>query len=73
MIPLLESGSSTLQLSAAVACYPWLLVGKCTYGHCGDDVIDALIDEASDLCGVLLNAIGGIPEHIPVCASKTVL
>ena len=46
----------------------WL--GRSTYGHCGDDIINALIDEAND---VLLNAIGGIPEHIPVCASKTVL
>ena len=24
--------------------YPWLLVGICTYGHCGDGVVDALID-----------------------------
>ena len=45
---LLESGSSTLQLSAHVACNPWLLVGVCAYGHCGDDIIDAVIDEASD-------------------------
>jgi hypothetical protein len=67
IVPLLESSSSTLELSADVACNPWLLVGVCTYGHCGDDVIDALIDEASDLCGVLLNAIERIPEHIPVC------
>ena len=29
-----------------VACNPWLLVGICTYGHCGDNVVDALIDEA---------------------------
>jgi hypothetical protein len=43
------------------------------YGHCGDDVIDALIDEANDRCGVLLNDIGGIPVHIPVCDGKTVL
>ena len=43
------------------------------YGHCGDDFIDALIDEANDRCGVLLNAIDGIPQRIPVCASKTVL
>ena len=26
-VPLLESGSSTLYLSAALACNPWLLVG----------------------------------------------
>ena len=26
-----------------VVCNPWLLVGVCTYGHCGDDVIDPLI------------------------------
>ena len=31
----------------SVACNPWLLVGICTYGHCEDDVVDALIDEAS--------------------------
>ena len=43
----------------------------CTYGHSGDDVIDALIDEANYLCGVLLNAIGEIPEHIPVCAKQS--
>ena len=41
---------------AAVACNPWLLVGKCTYGHCGDDIVDALIDEAGD-CGGILDAI----------------
>ena len=41
-VPLLESGSLD------VACNPWLLVGLCTYGHCGDDVVDALINEA---CG----------------------
>jgi hypothetical protein len=35
-----------------------------------DDVIDALIDEVNDRCGVLLNALGRIPEHIPVCARK---
>ena len=34
--------------SVDVACNPWLLVWVCTYGHCGDDVIDVLIDEASD-------------------------
>jgi hypothetical protein len=45
---LLESGSSALQLRADIACKPWLLVGVCTYAHCGDDVIDALIDEASE-------------------------
>jgi hypothetical protein len=28
------------------------------YGHCGDDDVDALIDEADDLGGILLNAIG---------------
>jgi hypothetical protein len=44
-----------------------------TYGQFGDDFIDAVIDEANHSCGVLLNAIGGILEHIPVCASKTVL
>ena len=37
---------------------PWLLVGICTYGHCGDDVVDALIEEAVDRGGILLNAIG---------------
>ena len=26
----------------------YLLVGVCMYSHCGDDVIDELIDEASD-------------------------
>ena len=46
-VPHLESGSSTLQLSANVACIPWLLVGVFTYSHCGDDVLDALIDKAS--------------------------
>ena len=45
---LLESGSSTFYLSADVACNPWLLVEICTYSHCGDNVLDALIDEASD-------------------------
>ena len=40
-------GSSSLELGVDVACNSWLLVGKCTYGHCGDDVVDAL-DEASD-------------------------
>ena len=34
-----------LYLIADVAYNPWLLVGVSTYGHCGDDVIDALIDE----------------------------
>jgi hypothetical protein len=33
----------------------WL--GKCTYGHFGDDVIDALIDEAGDYGVILLNSI----------------
>ena len=33
---------------ADVACNQWLLVGICMYGHCGDDVVDALIDEAGD-------------------------
>ena len=36
-VPLLESGSSILELSVDDACNPWLLVGLCTYGHCGDD------------------------------------
>ena len=36
-------------------------------------LLQELIDEADDWGGVLLNAIGWIPEHIPVCASKTVL
>jgi hypothetical protein len=36
-------------------------------------MMSSFIDEASDRCGVLLNAIGGILEHIPVCALKTVL
>ena len=44
--PLLESGSSSLYLSAAAACNPWFLVGISTYGHCWKDVIDALTDEA---------------------------
>ena len=47
-VTLLESGSSTLQLSADVACNRWLLVGLCMYSYCGDDVIDALIDKARD-------------------------
>jgi hypothetical protein len=47
-LPLLESGSSSLKLDADVACNPWLLVGICTYSYCGDDIIDALIDEAVD-------------------------
>ena len=46
-VPLLESGSSNLWLSADAACNPWLLVGVCMYDHCEDDIIDALIDEAS--------------------------
>jgi hypothetical protein len=71
-VPHLESGSATLQLSANVACNPWLLVGVCTYSHCGDDVLDALIDKAIDLWGLLINAIGRIPEHVPVCDRKTV-
>jgi hypothetical protein len=33
-------------------------------------VTDALIDEADDWGGILLNSIGWIPEHIPVCAAK---
>jgi hypothetical protein len=44
----LISGSSNLKLSPDVACNPLLLVGVCSYGHCGDEVINALIDEASD-------------------------
>ena len=47
-VPVLESDSSTLQLSANVAYNPWLLVGVCTYSHCVDDIINALINEASD-------------------------
>ena len=47
-VPLHESGSSTLYLSADAACNPRPLVGVCTYGCCGEDFIDALIDEASD-------------------------
>jgi hypothetical protein len=31
-----------------VACNPWLLVEICTYGHCGEDVSNAFIDEADD-------------------------
>ena len=38
-----------------------------------DDVIDAFIDEANGRCGVLLNVIGGIQEHVPVCSRKTAL
>ena len=52
-----------------VACNPWLLVGVCTYGHCGDNVIDALIDEANDGCDVLLNAIGEIPDSLASASS----
>ena len=47
-LPYHESGSLRFKLDADVACNPWFLVGKCTYSHCGDDVIDALIDEADD-------------------------
>ena len=47
-VPLLESGSSTLYLSADDACNPWFLVGICTYSHYGDDVINVHIDEASN-------------------------
>ena len=43
---LLESGSSTFYLSVNVSCHPWLLVGVCTYSHCGDNVLNALIDKA---------------------------
>ena len=39
---------ASCMLRVDVACNSWLLVGVCTYGHCGDDVMDALIDEASD-------------------------
>jgi hypothetical protein len=46
--PLLDSGSSNLSLSADVACNPWLLVGICMYDHCGDEVINTLINEAGD-------------------------
>jgi hypothetical protein len=46
-VPLLESGSSSLYLSADAACNLWFLV--CSYGHGGDDVVDALIViEAND-------------------------
>ena len=47
-IPLLESRSSSLYFDADVACNPWPLVGKCMYDHCGDDVVDGLINEAGD-------------------------
>ena len=43
-VPLLESLSCSLSLSADVVCNTWLLVGICTYGHCGDGVVNALID-----------------------------
>jgi hypothetical protein len=46
-VPLLESGNSSLQLSADVACYSLLLVGICTYIHYGDNVVDALINDAN--------------------------
>jgi hypothetical protein len=36
---LLESGSSSLWLSADFACYPWCLVGICTYSHYGNNVM----------------------------------
>ena len=38
-VPLLESGSSSLELSTDVACNPWLLVGMSTYGRCGENVV----------------------------------
>uniref|UniRef100_A0AAZ3QW65 C2 domain-containing protein n=1 Tax=Oncorhynchus tshawytscha TaxID=74940 RepID=A0AAZ3QW65_ONCTS len=38
----------SFRFSGNVACNPWLLVGVCTYSHCGDNVLDTLIDEASD-------------------------
>ena len=47
-VPHLDSGRSIFYLSVNVACNPWLLFGVCTYGHCGDDVIYALTDEAND-------------------------
>ena len=47
-VPLFESGSSSLELDADVACNAWLLVGICTYTYVGDDIVNALIDEAGD-------------------------
>jgi hypothetical protein len=47
-LPLIESGSSSYSLDAHVACNPWLLVGICTYSHCGDNIVDSFIDEADD-------------------------
>ena len=40
----LKVAALAFKLSADVACNPWLLVGVCTYSHCVDDVIDALIE-----------------------------
>ena len=37
--------------------YPTLILNIYMYGHSGDNVIDAVIDEANDRCGILLNAI----------------
>jgi hypothetical protein len=39
------------------------------YSHCGEDFLDALIDTASDICGVL-NAIGRIPEYLLVSRNQ---
>ena len=47
-VPLLERGSSPFYVSADVACNPLFLVGICTYSHCGNDIANALIDEAND-------------------------
>ena len=35
--------AAALPLAQCRCCNPWLLVGICMYGHCGDDVVDALI------------------------------
>jgi hypothetical protein len=46
MFGTLKEAALAIYLRADVACNPWLLVRICTYGHCGDNVIDALIYEA---------------------------
>jgi hypothetical protein len=52
------AAQSFRSLSEGVAFNPWLLIWICTNGHCGDDVVDALINEAGDGCVKLLNVIG---------------
>jgi hypothetical protein len=32
-----------------LACNPWLLVGICTYGHCRNNVVDALIEPMTEV------------------------